>query len=106
MSNEILINQESFINAINSISDIVNNLENIKSNITNANNGLKENWKGKASKEFYQQSETIANTFADYTEGLISLCEDLNTVLTEFTENDSKIASNITQGGEGIVPIK
>lgn len=99
MSKEILVNEEAFINAINSISNIVGNLENIKNEITNVNQELKGNWKGKSSKAFFSESENIANTFTDYTEGLISLCEDLNTVLTEFSKTDSSLANNII-GGE------
>lgn len=98
MSSEILINEEAFINAINSINNIVKNLDNIKTEITNANEYLKSNWEGKSSKYFFKESENIANTFTDYTEGLTSLCEDLNTVLTKFSETDTNIANNIVGG--------
>lgn len=98
MSSEILINEEAFINAINSINNIVKNLDNIKTEITNANEYLKSNWEGKSSKSFFKESENISNTFTDYTEGLTSLCEDLNTVLTKFSETDINIANNIVGG--------
>lgn len=95
MSKEILVNQEAFVNAINSISTIVGNLESITTSITNANTELKDTWKSKSSKAFFSESENIANTFTDYTEGLVSLCEDLSTVLIEFTDKDQSLSKDI-----------
>lgn len=97
MDNEILVNKNAFEMAIKSISEIVNNMEVIKNSITTANELLKEQWEGKASKVFFSESENIVNTFTDYNEGLSMLAEDLQSIYVGFTEQDNSIATSISE---------
>lgn len=98
MSKEILINIESFQTALNSIQSINENMNSIKTNITDANSNLKNSWKGKSSKAFFKESDNIASTFTDYSEGLNVLYGDLNTVLSSFIEEDSTISESFNGG--------
>ena len=91
MSDIISADLDKFDEAIASINNVITDIEGVRAKLNQADESLRNVWRGKSSDAYFENSEIIKNSF----NGMDGLIDNLNTVKNTFLDADYNSANSI-----------
>ena len=95
MSDIISADLDKFDEAIASINNVITDIEGVRAKLNQADESLRNVWRGKSSDAYFENSEIIKNSFNEYVNGLHGLIDNLNSVKNTFLDADYSSANSI-----------
>ena len=95
MSEIISADLDKFDEAIASINNVITDIEGVRAKLNQADESLRNVWRGKSSDAYFENSEIIKNSFNEYVNGMYGLIDNLNTVKNTFLDADYTSANSI-----------
>ena len=95
MSDIISAELDKFDEAIASINNVITDIEGVRAKLNQADESLRNVWRGKSSDAYFENSEIIKNSFNEYVNGMYGLIDNLNTVKNTFLDADYNSANSI-----------
>lgn len=95
MSDIISADLDKFDEAIASINNVIADIEGVRAKLNQADESLRNVWRGKSSDAYFENSEIIKNSFNEYVNGMYGLIDNLNTVKNTFLDADYNSANSI-----------
>ncbi|MBE6049531.1 MAG: hypothetical protein E7214_02435 [Clostridium sp.] len=96
MSKNIQVDRQAFIEAMSKVSGALLKVEAVNKALDSCNNKLEASWRGNSKRKYYEQYEKIAGSFAEYTDSLITVKLELESVLQNFIAEDLKLQMKIS----------
>ena len=95
MSDIISADLDKFEEAIASINNVITDIESVRAKLNQADESLRNVWRGKSCDAYFENSEIIKSSFNEYVNGMHGLIDNLNTVKNTFLDADYNSANSI-----------